>query len=37
MITNFTIVERYRDLKSAALINVGLLCNITSQDLIKEY
>lgn len=31
------LVERYRDLKSAALTDVGLLYNMTSQDLVKEH
>lgn len=35
--TDSAIVKRGEDLKSAALLNVGLLCNMTSQDLVKEH
>jgi hypothetical protein len=35
--TDSAAVERGGDLKSAALIDVGLLCNMTSQDLVEEH
>jgi len=34
--TDFTIIKRYGDLMSIALIHVALLCDISSQELIKE-
>jgi ankyrin repeat protein len=35
--TDSAIVERCGDLKSAALIDVGLFCSMTSQDLVEEH
>jgi hypothetical protein len=35
--TDSAVVERCGDLKSAALTDVGLLCDMTSQELVKEY
>jgi ankyrin repeat protein len=35
--TDSAVVERCGDLKSAALTDVGLLCNMTSQDLVEEH